>query len=78
MLPSHKRDQVQAHGLRPDSRPRTLRCTQPAHANRAFLALSGLVGPLGPSDLRKMSAAYRSTWETAFTDATDSQSPLGG
>ncbi|MEU0674057.1 hypothetical protein ABZ330_14395 [Streptomyces sp. NPDC006172] len=40
--------------------------------------LSGLAGSLGPSERRKMSAACRSTWETAFTDATDSQSPLGG
>ncbi|MFD5397880.1 TniQ family protein [Streptomyces sp. NPDC127097] len=39
---------------------------------------SGLAGVLGPSDLRKMSATCRSAWETAFTDATDSQSPLGG
>ena len=39
--------------------------------------LSTLAGSLQPSEMRKMSTACRSAWEAAFTDATDSQSPLG-
>ncbi|MEV6947528.1 TniQ family protein [Streptomyces sp. NPDC051172] len=39
--------------------------------------LSALAGVLRPSGLRAMSPACRSAWESAFTDATDSQSALG-
>jgi DNA-binding MarR family transcriptional regulator len=38
---------------------------------------SALTGSLQPSGLRAMDTACRSAWESAFTDATDSQSPLG-